>query len=97
MSSVDYGNTKIASMHLYPQRRNVAAQVSDELKTVTYAMEVRRQKSLKKSKGNNWPRATFKNPEILAVLPANHAVQTCLNGEVSKPITMIKSVEERIF
>ena len=34
---VDYGNTKITSMHLYPQRRNVAVQVAEELKTVTYA------------------------------------------------------------
>ena len=34
-------------MHLYPQRRNVAAQVAEELKTVTYAappMEERRKK-----------------------------------------------------
>ena len=36
-SSVDYGNTKITSMHLYPQRWNVAAQVVEEIKTVTYA------------------------------------------------------------
>ena len=28
LSSVDYGNTKITSMHLYPRRRNVAAQVT---------------------------------------------------------------------
>ena len=37
-SSVDCGNTKITSMHLYPgRRRNVAALVAEELKTVTYA------------------------------------------------------------
>ena len=35
--SVDYGNTKIISMHLYPRRRNVASQVAEELKTVTFA------------------------------------------------------------
>ena len=34
---MDYGNTKITSMPLYPRRRNVAAQVAGELKTVTYA------------------------------------------------------------
>ena len=35
-SLVDYGNTKITSVHLYPQRRNVAAQVVEGLNTVTY-------------------------------------------------------------
>ena len=34
-SSVDYGNTKITSVHLHPRRRNVAAQVAEELRTVT--------------------------------------------------------------
>ena len=50
-SSMDYGNTKITSKHLYPGRRNVAAQVADELKTVTYAtppMEERTKKERKK-------------------------------------------------
>ena len=40
------------SMHLYPRRRNVAAQVAEELKTVTYAippMEERRKKRKKKT------------------------------------------------
>ena len=46
---MDYGDTKIPSMHLYPRRRNVAAEVAEELKTVTYAtpqapMEERRKK-----------------------------------------------------
>ena len=44
---MDDGNTKITSMHLYPQRRKVAAQVAEELKTVTYGtplMEERREK-----------------------------------------------------
>ena len=43
--SGNYGNTKITSMHLYSRRRNVAAQVVEELKMVTYAtlpMEERR-------------------------------------------------------
>ena len=44
----DYGNTKITSMHLYPQSRNVAAQMAEEFTTVTYAtpphMEERRKK-----------------------------------------------------
>ena len=35
--SVDYRNTKITSMHLYPRRLNVAAQVAEKLKRVTYA------------------------------------------------------------
>ena len=39
---MDYGNTKIPSMHLYPRRLNVAAQVAEELKTVT--MEEHRKK-----------------------------------------------------
>ena len=39
-SSVDYGNTIITSMHLYPRRRNVAAEVAEELKTVTYATPI---------------------------------------------------------
>ena len=42
-----YGNTKITSMHFYPQRWNVAAQVVEELKMVIYAtspMEERRKK-----------------------------------------------------
>ena len=46
-SSVDYGNMKITSMNLYPQRRNVAAQVAEKFKTVTYAtspMEERRRR-----------------------------------------------------
>ena len=34
---MDYGNTKITSMHMYPRRRNVATQVAEELQTVTYA------------------------------------------------------------
>ena len=37
---------KITRIHLYPRRRNVAAQVADELKIVTYAtppMEERRE------------------------------------------------------
>ena len=37
----------MTSMHLYPRRRNVAAQVANDLKTVTYAtppMEGRRKK-----------------------------------------------------
>ena len=34
---MDYGNTEITRMHLYPRRRNVAVQVAEELKTVTYA------------------------------------------------------------
>ena len=38
MSEFDYGNTKIASMHLNPGRRNVAAQVAEELKTVTTSL-----------------------------------------------------------
>ena len=33
----DNENTKITSMHLYPRRRNGAAQMAEELKTVTYA------------------------------------------------------------
>ena len=45
---IDYGNTKITSLHLYPRRRNVAGQVAEELKTVTlYAtspMEERRRR-----------------------------------------------------
>ena len=41
---MDYGNTNITGMHLYPQRRNVPAQVAEELKTVIYAMEERRKK-----------------------------------------------------
>ena len=49
---MDYGNTKITSIRLYPRRRNVAAQVvEEELKTVTYAtppMEERRKKKKKK-------------------------------------------------
>ena len=48
-SLVDYGNTKITTMHLHPQRQNVAAQVAEELKTVTYAtapMEERRKESI---------------------------------------------------
>ena len=52
-SSVDYGNTKITSLHLYPRRRNVAAQVAEELKTVTYTippMEERRKKRKKEKK-----------------------------------------------
>ena len=47
-SGVDYGNTKITSMHLYLRRRNVAAQMAEEYKTVTYAtppMEERRRKN----------------------------------------------------
>ena len=47
---VDYGNTNITSMHLCPRRRNVAAQVAEELKTDTYAtapMEKRRKKGEK--------------------------------------------------
>ena len=46
ISEVDYGNTKITSMHLYPRRGNVAAQVAEEFKTVTYAtpMEERRKR-----------------------------------------------------
>ena len=49
---MDYGNTKITSMQLYPRRWNVAAQVVKELKTVTYAtprnpMEERRKKERK--------------------------------------------------
>ena len=49
-SSVDYGNIKIISMHLHPQRRNVTAQMAEELKTATYAtppMEERRRKGEK--------------------------------------------------
>ena len=34
---MDYGNTKITCMHLYPRGWNVAAQVAEELKMVTYA------------------------------------------------------------
>ena len=48
---VDYGNTKINGMHFCNpplRRRNVAAQVTEELKTVTYAttlpMEERRER-----------------------------------------------------
>ena len=48
VSSVDCGNTNISSMHLYPRRRNEAAQAAEELKTVTYAMEERRRKKNKK-------------------------------------------------
>ena len=53
LSLVNYGNMKITSMHLYPhaQRWNVATQVAEELKTVTYAiphMEERRKKKRKK-------------------------------------------------
>ena len=47
VSLVDYGNMKITSMHLYPRRWNVTAQVMEELKTVTYTtppMEERRKK-----------------------------------------------------
>ena len=36
-SLVDYGSMKITSMHLYPQRWNVAVQVVEELKTITYS------------------------------------------------------------
>ena len=36
VSLVDYGNTKITSMHVYPRRQNVAAQLAEELRTVTY-------------------------------------------------------------
>ena len=49
-SLVDYRNMKITGMHLYPQRWNVAAQVAEELKMVTYAtppMEESRKKELK--------------------------------------------------
>ena len=49
---MDYGNTKIPSNHLYPRRQNVAAQVAEELKTVTYAtppMEERRKKKKKEN------------------------------------------------
>ena len=31
-------------MHMYPRRQNVAAQVAEELKTVTYTMVERRRK-----------------------------------------------------
>ena len=34
---MEYGNTTIIGMHLYPRRRKVAAQVTEELKMVTYA------------------------------------------------------------
>ena len=34
---MDYGNTKLISIRLYPRRRNAAAQVAEELKTVTHA------------------------------------------------------------
>ena len=37
VSLVDYGNTKITSMHFSPRRQNVAAQVVEELKMVRYA------------------------------------------------------------
>ena len=50
-SSVDYGNTKITSMHMYPRRWNVAAQVAEELKMVTCAsppIEERRKNKIKK-------------------------------------------------
>ena len=33
---MDYGNTKITRLHFYPRRRNVAAQVAEEFKMVTY-------------------------------------------------------------
>ena len=56
-----YGNTKITSMHLYPQRWNVAAQVAEEeLKTVTCStppMEDRR-KANKKNLEKNTPKTT---------------------------------------
>ena len=55
--SVDYGNMKIISMHLDSRRRNVAAQVAEELKTDTYAtpsMEERR----KKKKESQWSAPT---------------------------------------
>ena len=42
---------KITSMHLYPQRQNVTAQVAEEFKMVTYAtspMEERRRKKRQK-------------------------------------------------
>ena len=49
--SVDYGNTEITSMHLSPRRRNVAAHMAEELRTVTYVtppMEERRKQGGKK-------------------------------------------------
>ena len=35
---MNYGNRKITSTHLYPRIWNVAAQVAEELKTVTYLL-----------------------------------------------------------
>ena len=52
-SSVDYVNTNITSMYFYPLRRNVAAQVAEELKIVAYAgppMEERRKKRRRRQK-----------------------------------------------
>ena len=49
---MDYGNTEIPSMYLYPRRRNVATQVAKELKTVTYTappMEERRKTDIRQA------------------------------------------------
>ena len=45
---MDYGNKKITIMHLYPRRRNVAAHVADELKTVTDAAPLMEERGKKR-------------------------------------------------
>ena len=68
-SSVDYGNMKITSMLLYPRRWNVAAQVAEELITVTYAtppMEERRNKEEKKSNTTTRMTNMFPGPQAIS-------------------------------
>ena len=68
--------TKITSMHLYPRRSNVAAEVAEELKTVTYAtppMEERR----KKKKGALFHVSLSSSCEAHSVAPGCWSGRSC--------------------